>query len=184
MITMDYHLIEQCRVGDSSAIEHFVQTYQQDVYRLSLSILDDPIEAEEATQDALWAALRSLDSFRGAASLTTWLYSITVNICRTRLQRRKRRKGLIETLGGILHIYKTRQLSVEEHAIQNESEEMLWTAIHRMDEKHRIPIVLRYYHDLSVAEIATILQIPEGTVHSRLNTARRLLHDVLKEGNS
>lgn len=181
---MDYHLIERCRVGDSSAIEHFVQTYQQDVYRLALSILDDATEAEDATQDALLAALRSLDTFRGAASLTTWLYSITVNICRTRLQRHKRRKGLIETLGGILHIYKTRQLSVEEHAIQNESEEMLWTAIHRMDEKHRIPIVLRYYHDLSVAEIATILQIPEGTVHSRLNTARRLLHAVLKEGNS
>lgn len=177
-------MIERCRVGDSSAIEHFVQTYQQDVYRLALSILDDATEAEDATQDALLAALRSLDTFRGAASLTTWLYSITVNICRTRLQRHKRRKGLIETLGGILHIYKTRQLSVEEHAIQNESEEMLWTAIHRMDEKHRIPIVLRYYHDLSVAEIATILQIPEGTVHSRLNTARRLLHAVLKEGNS
>jgi RNA polymerase sigma-70 factor (ECF subfamily) len=52
-----------------------------------------------------------------------------------------------------------------------------------MNEKHSIPIVLRYYHDLSVAEIATILQIPEGTVHSRLNTARRLLHAVLKEGS-
>ena len=181
---MDYHLIERCRVGDSSAIEHFVQTYQQDVYRLALSILDDSTEAEDATQDALLAALRSLDTFRGAASLTTWLYSITVNICRTRLQRYKRRTGLIEVLGGILQIHKTRQESVEERAIQDESEEGLWGAIHRMDEKHRIPIVLRYYHDLSVTEIANILQIPEGTVHSRLNTARRLLHDVLKEGNT
>jgi len=184
MITMDYQLIELCRVGDSSAIEHFVQTYQQDIYRLTLSILDDSTEAEEATQDSLLAALRSLDSFRGASSLTTWLYSITINICRTRLQRHKRRAGLIETLGGILRIYKTRQEGVEERVIQDESEEGLWRAIHRMDEKHRIPIVLRYYHDLSVAEIATILQIPEGTVHSRLNTARRQLHEVLKEGFS
>jgi RNA polymerase sigma-70 factor (ECF subfamily) len=53
-----------------------------------------------------------------------------------------------------------------------------------MDERHRIPIILRYYHDLSVPEIANILQIPEGTVHSRLNTARRQLHEVLKEGRS
>jgi RNA polymerase sigma-70 factor (ECF subfamily) len=184
MITMDYQLIELCRVGDSSAIEHFVQTYQQDVYRLALSILDDSTEAEDATQDSLLAALRSLDSFRGASNLRTWLYSITVNICRTRLQRHKRRAGLIEVLGGILQIHKTRQESAEERAIQDESEEGLWSAIHRMDEKHRIPIVLRYYHDLSVAEIATILQIPEGTVHSRLNTARRQLHEVLKEGFS
>ena len=179
---MDYRLIELCRVGDSSAIENFVQTYQQDVYRLSLSILDDSGEAEDVTQETLLAALRSLDSFRGTSSLTTWLYSITVNICRTRLQRHKRREGLIEILRGISRIYSTRQPTVEEEAIQNEYADDLWHAIHNLDEKHRIPIVLRYYHDLSVAEIAHILQIPEGTVHSRLNIARRKLREVLKEG--
>ena len=178
---MDYHLIEQCRAGDTSAVEHFVQTYQTDLYRLSLSILDDSNEAEEATQEALLAALRALDAFHGASSLKTWLFSITVNICRTRLQRHKRHDQLQRILNGI---FKRESISsVEDHAIQKESNEALWHAIHAMNEKHRIPIVLRYYHDLSVAEIANILQIPEGTVHSRLNTARRLLHDVLKEGS-
>lgn len=179
---MDYHLIELCRVGDSSAIESFVQTYQQDVYRLALSILDDSSEAEDSTQEALLAALRSLDSFREASSLKTWLYSITVNICRTRLQRQKRRERLKQLLGGILQV--TRTPSVEERAIEHESDETLWHAIHTMDQKHRLPIVLRYYHDLTVAEIARILHVPEGTVHSRLNTARRQLHSLLKEGSS
>ena len=177
---MDYRLIELCRVGDSSAIEHFVRTYQQDVYRLALSILEDSSEADDATQESLLAALRGLNSFNGASSLKTWLFSITVNICRTRLQRRKRSDRLRQMLGGILRVQSTP--SVEEHAIESESDEALWRLIHIMDEKHRIPIVLRYYHDLSVAEIATILQIPEGTVHSRLNSARRQLHEVLKEG--
>ena len=180
---MDYRLIELCRAGDSSAIEHFVQTYQQDVYHLALSILDDSIEAEDATQEALLTALHALDSFRGVSSLKTWLYSITVNICRTRLQHHKRRERLTEILGGFLRVLGTRMPSVEEDAIRHESVETLWRSIHNMNEKHRIPIVLRYYHDLSVAEIAGILQIPEGTVHSRLNTARRQLHSVLKEGN-
>jgi RNA polymerase sigma-70 factor (ECF subfamily) len=180
MITMDYRLIELCRVGDSSAIERFVQTYQQDVYRLAISILDDSGEAEDATQESLLAALRALDSFHGTSSLKTWLFSITVNICRTRLQRQKRSERLKQILGGILQV--TRTPSVEENTIENESDAALWRAIHNMDEKHRIPIVLRYYHDLSVAEIANILQIPEGTVHSRLNIARRQLHEVLKEG--
>ena len=184
MIAMDYRWIELCRVGDSSAIERFVQTYQQEVYRLALSILDESTEAEEATQDALLAALRSLDSFRGASSFKTWLYSIAVNICRTRLQHLKRRENLTNALGGILRTHNSHQLSVEEHAIRGESDSALWRAIHRMDEKHCIPIVLRYYHDLSVAEIANILHIPEGTVHSRLNTARKQLHAVLKEGHS
>ena len=154
--------------------------YQQELYRLAVSILDDSGEAEDATQESLLAALRALDSFHGGSSLKTWLYSITVNICRTRLQRQKRGERLRQILSGILQV--TRASSVEESAIENESDEALWLAIHSMDEKHRIPIVLRYYHDLSIAEIANILQIPEGTVHSRLNTARRQLHEVLKEG--
>ena len=175
-------MIELCRGGDSSAIESFVQTYQQDIYRLALSILDDASEAEDATQDSLLAALRSLDSFRGASSLKTWLFSITVNVCRTRLQRQRRSERLRQILSGGLRMQGAP--SVEENAMANESGESIWRAIHRMDEKHRIPIVLRYYHDLSVAEITGILQIPEGTVHSRLNTARRQLHAALKEGRS
>jgi RNA polymerase sigma-70 factor (ECF subfamily) len=181
MITMDYHLIEQCRVGDSAAIENFVRMYQQDVYRLALSILDDSSEAEDTTQEALLSALRSLDSFHGASSLKTWLYSITINICRTRLQRHRRHARLTKILGEFLRMRGT--ASVEEGTIQNESNEVLWRAIHGMDEKHRIPVVLRYYHDLSVPEIARILGLPEGTVHSRLNTARKQLHAVLKEGS-
>lgn len=181
---MDYRLIELCRAGDSLAVEHFVQTYQQDVYRLALSILDDSSEAEDATQEALLAALRALGSFQGLSSLKTWLFSITVNVCKTRLQHRKRRERVAIIFGGNLRLQSSRQPSVEENTIQSESNEALWRAIQRMDEKHRIPIVLRYYHDLSVAEIAAILQIPEGTVHSRLNTARRQLRDGLREGSS
>ncbi len=179
---MDYRWIELCKAGDSSAVEHFVQTYQRDVYCLALSILDDSHEAEDATQESLLAALRALDSFQGASSLKTWLFSITVNTCRTRLQRRKRSEALKQILNGILQ--RNHAPSVEETAIQKESNEALWRAVRRMDAKHRIPVVLRYVHDLSVAEISKILQIPEGTVHSRLNTARRKLHDVLKEGSS
>jgi RNA polymerase sigma-70 factor, ECF subfamily len=182
MITMDYRLIEQCKAGDSAAVEDFVQTYQREVYCLALSILDDSHEAEDATQESLLAALGGLESFQGGSSLKTWLFSITVNTCRTRLQRQKRRETLKQILNGILQ--RNAAPSVEEDAIQSESNEALWRAVHRMDAKHRIPIVLRYVHDLSVAEISKILQIPEGTVHSRLNTARRKLHAVLKEGSS
>jgi RNA polymerase sigma-70 factor (ECF subfamily) len=184
MITMDYRLIELCRAGDSSAVQHFVHTYQHEVYRLALSILDDSSEAEDATQESLLAALRALDTFQGGSSLKTWLFSITVNHCRTRLQRRRRRERLSDMLGWILRTQASSPPSVEEHTIQHESNQTLWRAVHGMDEKHRIPIVLRYYHDLAVAEIAAILRIPEGTVHSRLNTARRQLRNVLKEGSS
>jgi len=175
---MDSQWLEQCREGDSLAIERLVYTYQQDVYRLALSILDDPDEADDATQEVFVAALRALDSFRGEASLKTWLFRITVNVCRNRLQRDQSRGRLRQVLQNLFH---SEQTHPESEAVQNESDSALWRAIHALDHKHRIPIVLRYYHDLPVAEIAEMLNVPVGTIHSRLNHARLKLRELLRE---
>ncbi len=178
---MDYRWFELCRAGDAQAVEKLIQAHQKEVYRLALSILDDPDEAEEGTQDAFIAVLRSLDSFRGESSLKTWIFSITINICRTRLQRRKARERLKHITEELFHLQSKNNHSPEKVVIQNESDLMIQYAIRRLDDKHRLPIVLRYYHDLSVAEIAETLDIPQGTVHSRLNIARERLRQVLKE---
>ena len=175
---MDSHWLEQCRVGDSLAIERLVQTYQQDVYRLALSILDDSDDADDATQEVFVSALRALESFRGNASFKTWLFSITVNVCRTRLHRQKRRGSLQQILQSL---FVQNQAHPENEAIQSESDSALWPAVHTLDEKHRIPVILLYYHDLSVNEIAETLGVPVGTVHSRLNHARERLRALLKE---
>ena len=92
-------LLAQCRAGDRVAVEQLVRDYQPQLFRLALSILDDgsqngSADAQEVTQDALLAALRSLDSYRGEAKLSTWLYSITLNLCRNRLRSRRRRKRI------------------------------------------------------------------------------------------
>lgn len=175
---MDSHWLEKCRVGDSLAIERLVQTYQGDVYRLALSILEDSDDADDATQEVFVAALRALESFRGNASFKTWLFSITVNVCRTRLQRIKSRGRLHQVLQNLFH---NDQTHPENEAIQSESDSALWQAIHTLNDKHRIPVTLRYYHDLSIAEIAETLGVPIGTVHSRLNHARERLRALLKE---
>ena len=176
---MDSQWLAQCREGDSLAIERLVQTHQQDVYRLALSILDDPDEADDATQEVFVAALRSLDSFRGDSSLKTWLFSITINLCRSRLQRGKSRARLRQILQSL---FWREQARPESEAIQHETDSDLWQVVHALDEKHRIPVILRYYHDLPVAEIAEMLHIPVGTVHSRLNHARERLRARLKDG--
>jgi RNA polymerase sigma-70 factor, ECF subfamily len=182
MTIMDSHWFELCRDGDSLAVERLVSMHQQDVYRLAFSILDDPKEAEDATQETFLAALRALDSFQGAASFKTWLYAIAVNTCRNRLRRHKARERLQEIIQELFHWENGRQVPPEESAIQNEANARVWNAIQNLDEKHRLPIILRYYHNLSVAEIAEMLKIPLGTVHSRLNTARARLQQGLKEG--
>ena len=82
-------LIERCRSGDEEAVCWLVKDHQAAIFRLGLSILDDPAEADEATQETFLAALRNLQSYRGGASLRTWLFAIAINVCRGRLRRRR-----------------------------------------------------------------------------------------------
>jgi RNA polymerase sigma-70 factor (ECF subfamily) len=173
-------LITLCREGDESAIETLVSKYQKPTYRLALSILEDPFEAEEAAQDALLAALGSLDSYRGDASFNTWLHVITVNVCRSRLRKRQTWDRLKNTIQIIFRTGGETTPPPEEAAIQGEADAALWRAVHTLDEKHRLPVILRYYHDCSIAEIAQILNVNEGTIHSRLSIARDRLHSLLK----
>lgn len=178
MTVMDSLWLEQCREGDSLAIERLVQTYQRDVYRLALSILDNPDEADDATQEIFLSALRALESFRGQASFKTWLFSIAINVCRNRIQRFKRRGKLQQILQSL---FSQEQAHPEKEAMQSESDAALWQAIRALDDKHRIPVILRYYHDLPIADIAETLGIPIGTAHSRLNHAREKLRAMLKD---
>jgi len=177
---MDSLWLEQCRRGDSLAIERLVHTYQREVYRLALSILDDPHDAEDATQEVFIAALHALGSFRGDASFKTWLFSITINVSRSRFQRRQSRGRLQQILQSWFRL-RGEQMHLEAQAMKDQSDATLWRAISTLDIKHRIPILLRYYHDLPVTDIAAILGVPPGTVHSRLNTARERLRALLKE---
>lgn len=177
-------LLTHCREGDREAVEQFVQEYQPRLFRLALSILDDgsqngSADAQEATQDALIAALRSLDSYRGEARLSTWLFSITVNLCRNRLRARQRRARARQIFQALTTPIEDAPSQPENKIIQKQADSVLFNAVQSLNEKHRLPVILRYYHDCSIAEISQILDIPEGTVHSRLNTSRKKLkHDL------
>jgi len=172
-------LIANCIRGDEASIERLVADHHPGVYRLALSILDDPAEAGEAAQEAFIAALADLDSYRGDSAFTTWLYTITLNISRRRLHKQRALYRLKQTLQSILRIQNETTKSVEDKVIQDETEAVLWEALQGLDEKHRLPMILRYYLDLPINEIASILGIRQGTVYSRLFTARERLRESL-----
>lgn len=173
-------LIAECMAGNELAIETLVRQFEAGVYRLALSVLDDPAEASEVTQETFLSALRALPSYQERSSLKAWLYRIALNHSRSRLRKRRVIERLRNTMTTILHIETQKQLLPEETAIQNEQEAALWRSLNELDERHRIVVILRYFHELPVAEIAQILSVNEGTIHSRLHNARQKLRDALK----
>lgn len=158
--------------------EALVYTHYDAIYRLALSILADADEAEDAVQETFIAADRALDQYRGQSSLKTWLFAIAINQCRQMLRQRQRRQTVTnawETARSLL----ARPTLPEETMAYTETADLLRQAVAELKEKHRLPIILRYTHDLTAPEIAQILQISEGTVHSRLHYARRELRQKM-----
>jgi RNA polymerase sigma-70 factor (ECF subfamily) len=159
-------------------IEFLVREYYPYIHRLALSILNDIHEADDVAQDTFIAAHHSMSGFRYESNPKTWLSSIAINASRGRLRKRKVREILTNTLQAI-HLLNNSPSSPELVALQNESDTYLWKLVDGLDEKHRLPVILRYVHDLNAAEIANILHISQGTVHSRLHYARRKLYAQL-----
>lgn len=173
-------LISQCIAGNEDAIEMFVRQYETGVFRLALSIVGDPAEASEITQETFLAALRSLSAYEERKSFKAWLYTIALNHSRSHLRKRKIVERLRTTLTSIFRVETQTQLSPEEAAMRSEKEMQIWKALSELDERHRTTVVLRYFHELSIAEISEILSVNEGTIHSRLHTAREKLRDALQ----
>jgi len=167
--------------GDEHAIEELIHLYENGVFHLALSIVDDPAEADDVAQESLIAAISALSSYQDHGSFKTWLFTITLNLSRSRLRKRNARERLKRILGNISLIQSQKQTTPEELTVQDERKTLLWTALNTLKEKHRLPILLRYYHDLPTADIAAILNVSEGTVFSRLHTGRERLRRELEK---
>jgi RNA polymerase sigma-70 factor (ECF subfamily) len=172
-------LISACLDGDAYAIETLVRQYESGVFRLALSIVGDPAEANEITQETFISALRSLATYQEKKSFKAWLYTIALNHSRSVLRKRKSLARLGTVLTSIFKIDHQKQVLPEEAAIQNEKEAILWKSLNQLDERLRTVVVLRYFHELSISEISEMLSVNEGTIHSRLHSAREKLRDAL-----
>ncbi len=174
-------LISRCVDGDEQAIEMLVRRHETDVFRLAFSVLQDAHEAHEVTQETFISALKALPSYRETSSFKAWLLAIALNASRSRLRKQKVLEKLRNTLTAIFRVETQKQVSPEDAVVQSEKETVIWNALNELDERHRIVMVLRYFQELPTTEIADVLSISEGTVHSRLHTARERLRTALAQ---
>ncbi len=166
--------IELAQAGDQEAFGHLFEEYKNLVYKTAYLMLGTPEEAEDALQEIflrVYAGLSSYDAHKGAFS--TWLHRVTFNYCLN--QQRGRREMLStaddELIAGISDF--PGEYLAEREALER--------AIRQLSERQRAVIILRYYWELSLAEVAAILELPLGTVKSRLDLALKTLRKALAE---
>jgi len=160
--------------GDREAFALLFQQYKNLVYRTAYLMLGESAEAEDALQEIFVQIYRSLSGFDpGKAAFTTWLYRITFNYC---LNHRRRKRPFTLPLEDLAPALKS-----EFPSAQLAEEEILQQAIRKLTDRQRAVVILRYFWDLPYAEIAQILDIPLGTVKSRIDLALKTLRKALEE---
>ena len=176
-------LLRRRHPSDPYVIEEMVRAYRIQVYRLALSILDHPDEADDATQDALIRAAAHLDSYQVGTNLRAWIFIIAVNTCRGYLRKRAARANLNKILISLASLV-SRPIDPVAKVVQNETRTQLWDLVEKLPEKQRLAIILHLAHGLSVTEVAQILRTKPKTVYSRLYGAyRRLRHQLQLSGD-
>ncbi len=183
MDTDDGVLVERVRGGDVAAFEPLVEKYRQRVYRLAYNVLRNQEDALDVAQDAFIKAYKALPSFRGQSAFYTWLFRIVMNVAHDKARQR----------GAAGRAFGTERVTEEEWertmpdpgedpgaaAARAEQRARITQALETLPEHHRAIIMLSDLEGLSYREIADVLNIPMGTVMSRLHNARKRLRSAL-----
>ena len=161
----EQHLIQRAQKGDHEAFAALVTEHQRYVYNLALRVLKNEEEALDLAQETFVRAWTALPNFRRQSQFRTWLYRIVTNLCYNRLP--SLRRSLNELGDDVIAEIPETDAAFDNPAHRLESRELrsyLHQAIDRLDENYRLLISLRYQSELSYEEIATMLNLPLGTV--------------------
>lgn len=156
-------------------IEPLINEYGDYLYRLCYTYTKDFQVAEEIVQDVFFKFYQTQDQFKQQASLKTYLTKMSINKCYDYLRSWKHKRIVIK------EVFQISKQTVEQDAIKDEEEELLFQAILNLPIKYRESIIFYYYEELSVQEIAQLCNLPKSTVKSRLQRGRAALKQVLNE---
>jgi RNA polymerase sigma-70 factor (ECF subfamily) len=183
----DRQLVDEARRGRHTAFRTLVERYQHKVYAMALSMVRDPDQARDATQDAFVKAYEHLGDFQGDSSFYTWLYRIAMNLCIDRARRQKRfaQVEFDEAVGheaDDAYAIAPRRLGFDpaQALADREIRERVLAALERLSENHRTVLVLREVEGLAYKEIADVMGCSIGTVMSRLFHARKRMQEMLR----
>lgn len=176
--------IKQVLKGDQNAYADIVNLYQHKLYQVCYRMLSNQQEAEDIAQEAFIRAYINLHSYDQKRKFSTWLYRIATNLCIDRIRKKKPDYYLDAEVAGTdgLDMYSqiaADELLPEEAVEQMELQDRIQYEISRLPDKYRSVIVLKYIEELSLQEISEILDMPLGTVKTRIHRGREALRKQL-----
>jgi len=175
--TRDADIVDLIRRGaHAQAFELLLGRYERRLYRLCLSLLREPAQAEDAAQESFVRIWKALPNYDGRASLSTWSYAIARNRCLTALQRRRDEETLSDP-----EVAVAAEAAAVAAADPDDRGQLLRELVDGLPERYRRTLMLFYYEERSVSEVATMLGIPEGTVKTNLFRSRGLLLGALEK---
>lgn len=180
----DADLVLRAQRGDSAALSDLVTRHQDRVYNTCYRMCHNHADALDLTQTTFVRALEALPRFEIRASFFTWLYRIAVNL--TLSHRRSQRRPVLRLSGDEENERPLEPASAQDgdparNAEQEELRKRLEEALSRLDEEYRVAVILRDVEGLDYAAIAEILEVPVGTVKSRIFRGRMLLREYLEQ---
>ncbi len=163
--------LKQAQAGDRQAFARLVAAYQGPVYNLCYRMLGSAPEAEDAAQETFVRVYGKLHTYEQDKKLSSWILSIASHYC---IDRLRRRHGDALSLDDeeVATVLPARQAGPEESALRNEERDEVQAAVNRLEPAYRVPLILRYWHDLSYNEIAEVMGLTVQAVKSRLHRAR------------
>jgi RNA polymerase sigma-70 factor (ECF subfamily) len=176
-VTEDVDLVRASLNGDKNAFGEIVNRYQKMVARTVKGMLGDSVFAEDIGQEVFINLYYSLSEFRGEAKLSTYIQKIAVNLTLNEIKRRKRFFSLFsQKANNEMYEFEIADYDTEE---RKEASEIVHKALMRLDPKFRIIVTMRMLQGYTTKETAEILDLPLGTVLSRLSRAQEQLRNIL-----
>ena len=176
--------IKQVLKGDQNAFADIVSLYQHKLYQVCYRMLGNKQEAEDIAQEALVRAYTNLHTFDQKRKFSTWLYRIGTNLCIDRIRKKKPDYYLDAEVAGTEGLNLYSQIASDDQLPEETIEKMelqdrIQYEIGRLPDKYRTVVVLKYIEELSLQEISEILDMPLGTVKTRIHRGREALRKQL-----
>lgn len=187
----DRERVERVQRGDRTAFKELFDRYHQRAYAVAYGVVKNEQDALDVVQDAFVKVHRHIDNFQGAASFYTWLYRIVTNLAIDHVRRNKKGKDLDydddvgredeDVAGDGSMLPRMLDGNPSKTVRRSELGRRIQQALEELPEYHRVVILLRELEGLSYEEMAEVLEVPKGTIMSRLFHARRKMQSTLAE---